>query len=309
MEGTARVMLMDVGIDVDLDGAQPLGREDHTVNSERLRVLPFAERSQYDLWHWYRPVTVLRLAGGQPVRCAADPGPLLADLERSGRKVDTVPRQPPDLSDSHTRPAGHQHHKVVERVPAMLLEVVQNLSDFLPAEGSDRLFSPILYLGDFRSRVRLDDFVCHGMSEYTANSCQGEVLRFGGKGQAIDFIHQHRWCDVLDGQVQYIRQPFNSVLISQDGTIGQPPLHITLENGPELAQGDGLQGFIECGSNLFLGGLQQLILVLPGLPLGLEALPGLLPPAAADFVGQDQTHRTVLFTVAEMVIHRSYLLL
>ena len=59
-------MLMDVGIDVDLDGAQPLGREDHTVNSERLRVLPFAERSQYDLWHWYRPVTVLRLAGGQP---------------------------------------------------------------------------------------------------------------------------------------------------------------------------------------------------------------------------------------------------
>lgn len=309
VEGTARVMLMDVGIDIDLDGAQSLGREDHTVNSERLRVLPFAERRQHIRWNWNRPVTILRLAGCQPVGGVACSGPLLADLERSGRKVDTVPRQPPDLSDSHTRPAGHQHHKVVERVPAMLLEVVQNLSDFLPAEGSDRLFSPVLYLGDFRSRVRLDDLVCHGMAEYTANSCQGEVLRFGGKGQAIDLIHQHRRCDVLDGQVQYVWKPLDSVLVGQDGTIGQPPLHITLENGPELAQGDGLQGFIECDANLFLSGLQKFILVLPGLPLGLETLPSLLPPAAADFVGQNQTNRAVLFTVAEMVIHRSYLLL
>lgn len=86
-------------------------------------------------------------------------------------------------------------------------------------------------------------------------------------------------------------------------------MHITLENGPELAQGDGLQGFIECDANLFLSSFQQLILVLPGFSLRLEALPGLLSPPAADFVGQNQTNRAVLFTVAEMVIHRSYLLL
>ena len=191
----------------------------------------------------------------------------------------------------------------------MLLVMIQDLGDFLPVEGPDCLFPPVLDLGDFSSRVRLDDLVCHGMAEHTTDSCQGKILRFGGKGQAIDFIHQHRRCDVFDGQVQYIWQPFDSILVSQDGPVGQPPLHITLENGPELAQGDGLQGFIECDANLFLSGLQKFILVLPGFSLRLEALPGFLPPAAADFVGQDQTHRAILFTVAEMVIHRSYLLL
>lgn len=240
MEGTARVMLMDVGIDVDLDGAQPLGREYHTVNPERLGVLPFAERCQHVLWHWYCPVAVLRLAGGQPIGSAAGPGPLLADLERSGRKVDTVPRQPPDLSDSHTRPAGNQHHEVIEWIPSMLLVVIQDLGHFLPVEGPDCLFSPVLDLGDIENRVRLDDLVCHGMTEHTADSCKRKVLRFGGKGQAIDLIHQHRRCDVLDGQVQYVWKPLDSVLVGQDGTVGQPSLHITLENGPELAQCDGL---------------------------------------------------------------------
>ena len=154
MEGPARVMLMYVGVNLDLDCAQPLGREYHTVNPERLRVLPFEERCQHVPWHWYRPVAVLRLAGGQPVRCAAGPGPLLADLERSGRKVDTVPRQPPDFSDSHTRPAGHQNHEVIEWIPSMLLVVIQNLGDFLPVEGPDCLFPPVLDLGDLESRVK-----------------------------------------------------------------------------------------------------------------------------------------------------------
>lgn len=220
MKGTPWIIFVDVLVDIDLDRAQPFWREHHAINPDGGSLFPLAERSQDISRCRYDPVAVIGLAWRQSVGVPGRPCPLFADLDGAGCKIYTVPGQAPDLTDPHAGPAGHQNYQVIERIPTMFFIMAKDFFYFFPGKSPDCLLPLILHLGYFIGGIVLDDLVADGVLQDPANSSQGKILCPGGKGEAIDFIHEYRRRELLNGHIQEVLQSLDAVFVGKQGSVG-----------------------------------------------------------------------------------------